>query len=95
MTAEEIQKLLASISQTLGAIKDFSVFEEITDRGSYYTMSDVGIGDAIQALDEIVCGMENVNSFEGGESGDEEKLPDTFLSEFTAAILQVRGGCNV
>lgn len=94
MTAEDIQELLATISQALGAIKDFPVFEEITDRGSYYTMSDYTMSDAIQALNEIVCGMESVNSSEGG------LLPSTILltrelkesikslSEISAAILR-------
>lgn len=62
MTIKDIQALLAAISQTLAATRDFPVFEEVIEDGSYYTMSDLTIGDAIQALNEIIQGMENANS---------------------------------
>lgn len=62
MTTEDIQNLLAAISQTLATIRDFPVFEEVIEDGSYYTISDLTIGDAIQALNEVVQGMENVNA---------------------------------
>lgn len=61
MNVEDVKDLLTAISRTLTAVKDFPVFEEVIEDGSYYTMSDLTMGDAIQALDEIVAGMENVN----------------------------------
>jgi|ERR671932_2280751 hypothetical protein len=61
MNVNDIKSLLASISQTLAAIKDFPVFEEVVEDGSYYTMSDLTLADAIQALDEVVQGIENAN----------------------------------
>lgn len=61
MKIEEVKDLLAAISRTLEAIKGFPVFEEVVDENSYYTMSDLTIGDAIQALDEVVVGIENIN----------------------------------
>jgi len=61
MNVGDIKFLLGAISRTLEAIKDFQVFEEVIEEGSYYTMSDLTIGDAIQALDEVVAGIENIN----------------------------------
>lgn len=62
MKVEDIKDLLTAISQTLTAIKDFPVFEEVIEDGSYYTMSDLTLGDAIQAVNEVSCGIEAVNS---------------------------------
>lgn len=62
MKVEDVQNLLIGVSRLLTAINDFPVFEEVIEDGSYYTMSDLTMGDAIQALNEIVQGMENVNA---------------------------------
>lgn len=62
MNVEDVKCLLAAISQTLSALKEFPVFEEVIEDYSYYTMSDLTVSDAIQALDEIVQGIENVNA---------------------------------
>lgn len=62
MKVEDIKDLLTAISQTLAAIKDFPVFEEVIEDGSYYTMSDLTLGDAIQAVNEVSCGIEAINS---------------------------------
>ena len=64
MNIGDIKFLLGAISRTLEVIKDFQVFEEVIEDDSYYTMTDLTIGDAIQALDEIVEGIENVNDFD-------------------------------
>lgn len=61
MNVGDIKFLLGAISQTLGVIKDFPVFEEVIEDDSYYTMSDLTIGDAIKALDQVVQGIEDVN----------------------------------
>ena len=61
MNIGDIKFLLGAISRTLEAIKDFPVFEEVVEEGSYYTMSDLTIGDAIQALNEVVTAIENLN----------------------------------
>lgn len=95
MTVEDIQDLLRGVSCVLTALRDFPVLEELTERDSYYTMTDLTVGDAIQAVDEIVEGLENVNAFEG----DEKDFPKSFLtnnleqalldlSELSAAIVR-------
>lgn len=61
MNVQDIKRLLSAISRTLAVIKDFPVFEEVIEDDSYYTMSDLTVSDAIQALDEIVQGIENVS----------------------------------
>lgn len=61
MNVGNIKFLLGAICRTLEVIKDFPVFEEVIEDNSYYTMSDLTLGDAIQALDEIVQGIESVN----------------------------------
>lgn len=90
MKVEDIQDLLTAISRTLTAISDFPVFEEVTEDGSYYTMSDLTMGDAIQALDEVVQGIENVNAPD--RFSDLYLTPDlegaiTSLSELGWAII--------
>jgi|GEM_PF-3475802 len=62
MNVKDIQDLLTAISRTLAVINEFPVFEEVIENDSYYTMSDLSMGDAIQALDEIGAGIENVNA---------------------------------
>lgn len=91
MTTEDIQKLLSAISRTLIAINDFPVFEEVIDDGSYYTMSDLTMGDAIQALNEVVGGIENVNAPD--QFSDSNLTPDlegaiTSLSELSMSIIR-------
>lgn len=64
MNVGDIRFLLGAICRTLEAIKEFPVFEEVIEDSSYYTMSDLTMGDAIQALNEVVVGIENVNDFD-------------------------------
>jgi CRISPR/Cas system-associated protein Cas7 (RAMP superfamily) len=59
---QKIQSLLTVISATLSAVREHPVFEQAVECDSYYTMNDLTIGDAIQALNEIVDGMEYTNS---------------------------------
>ena len=61
MNVKDIQNLLTAISRTLAVIKEFPVFEEVIEDNSYYTMSDLTMSDAVQALDETIQGIENVN----------------------------------
>ena len=77
MNVKDAQDLLTAISRILTAVKDFQVFEEVTEDSSYYTMSDLTIGDAIQALDEVVQGIENVNH------------PDQFFDLYLTPDLEV------
>jgi len=72
MNVENIKDLLTAVSGALTAIKDFPVFEEIIEDNSYYTMSDLALGDAVQALNEIIQGIENVN--------DLDKFSDLYLT---------------
>lgn len=87
MNIGDIKFLLGAISRTLGTIKEFPVLEDVIEDGSY----DLTIGDAIQALDEVVQGIENIN--------DSDLLPDLHLtpdlkeaiaslSELGTAIIQ-------
>ncbi|MEG3899946.1 MULTISPECIES: hypothetical protein [unclassified Microcoleus] len=71
MTTKDIQALLIVISQTLAAIKEFPVFEEVIEDDSYYTMSGLTIGDAIQALDEVAqeAARQDGHEFRGGCDG--------------------------
>ena len=92
MNIKDIQDLLTAISQTLVVIKDFPVFEEVVENESYYTMSgDLTMGDAIQALEEIAAGIENVN--DPDQFSDLYLTPDlegaiTFLSELGMSIIR-------
>lgn len=76
MNVKNIKDLLAAISQTLASVESFPVFEEVVEDDSYYTMSDLTLGDAIQALDEIVQGIESVN------------VPDQFSDLYLTADLR-------
>jgi 3-dehydroquinate dehydratase len=72
MKVEDIQRLLTAVSECLRHMNDFPVFEEVIENNGYYTMSDLSLGDAIQTLNEIEQGLENVN--------DRDQFPDLCLT---------------
>lgn len=91
MKVEDIQDLLTAISRTLAVISKFPVFEEVIEDGSYYTTSDLTMGDAIQALNEVVQGIENVDA--PYQFSDLYLTPDlkeaiTYLSELGMSIIR-------
>ncbi|MCC3409377.1 MAG: hypothetical protein JGK17_28240 [Microcoleus sp. PH2017_10_PVI_O_A] len=62
LTRQEIMDLLSNMSETLRAIKNSPAFLELTEHEDFSTYTDLSIGDAIQALDEIHHGADNVNA---------------------------------
>lgn len=91
MNVQDVKYLLTAIARTLAVIKDFPVFEEVIEDDSYYTMSDLTIGDAIQALNEVVAGIENVNTPGDGFSDlymtPELKAAISHLSNFGLSVV--------
>lgn len=94
MNIQDIQAFLEVVSETLTAIKEFSVFEQATEDDGYYTATDLGIGDAIQSLNEIVEGIENANNIEGAlDEPLTEELEDSIHS-LNKACIEILGRQN-
>ena len=62
LTRIETMQLLCNMAETLRAIKVSPAFLELTEHEEFFTDNDLFIGDAIQALDEILDGAKRADS---------------------------------
>jgi CRISPR/Cas system-associated protein Cas7 (RAMP superfamily) len=82
---QKIQSLLTIISATLSVVREHPVFEQAVECDSYYTMNDWTLDEAIQALNEIVDGMECTNS---SDIEVLEEIPEGHLEECLKALSE-------
>ena len=102
LTRIETMELLCNMAQTLRAIRVSPAFLELTEHEEFFTDNDLFIGDAIQALNEILDGAKRVDSIIiksqnhdagrdfytwGGQACPEGVSPD-FISGYNSARLE-------
>ena len=87
---QKVQNLLTIISATLSAVREHPVFEQAVECDSYYTMNDLTVSDAIQALNEIVDGMECTSS---SDIEVLEEIPEGHLEECLRSLKEFAVTC--
>ncbi|WP_293134570.1 hypothetical protein [Microcoleus sp. bin38.metabat.b11b12b14.051] len=94
LTRIETMQLLCNMAETLRAIKVSPAFLELTEHEEFFTDNDLFIGDAIQALDEILDGAKRADFIIGkdfydwgGQACPDGVSPD-FISGYNSARLE-------